>query len=556
VIEFDRALLYLVALLAGAVLIDTEDNLRWLARAIFLGALAICLAGFISRAFPDVFEVDPNHAIGRLSFPLSYWNDLGFMAVIGIVIAASLSGDRDEPLWVRAVGAASIPVLVSTLLLTFSRGPIVAGIAGLLVVLVLGRGAGLVAALLATVAPSVWVAVATLDAGALGSDHPRSALAVEQGHDLALVVGAAAAISALVMIVVRAGDRRLPAALHPWLRRTAAVVAVAACATAAAVAVGSGRAQDAIDEFSEGSVQVEHQRERLTKLGNNGRIKHWRIAVDAFEEHPARGAGAGTFATLWDVRRSSNFEVKDAHSLYLETLAELGVVGLALLLALVAMILIALVGGIRAGPRMIYAGLLGASVAWVLEAGVDWVWEMPAVSAWFFLAGGAALARRRSAERRQWSLPPRVLAAGAVLLAAVIPVRVAISEVHLERGRDALASGNCAKAVDSSLASLDTFADRPDAFALLAYCDMKLDRPRLALAMIGQAIELDPHNWEYHYTAAIARAAAGLNPLARARHARRLNPLEPMTTQAIAALAGGDSQSWPQDATGLPLPQL
>ena len=46
----------------------------------------------------------------------------------------------------------------------------------------------------------------------------------------------------------------------------------------------------------------------------------------------APGTGAGTFELDWEQRRPFFYVIRDAHSLVLETLAALGVVGLALLL--------------------------------------------------------------------------------------------------------------------------------------------------------------------------------------------------------------------------------
>ena len=63
----------------------------------------------------------------------------------------------------------------------------------------------------------------------------------------------------------------------------------------------------------------------------------------------------------------------DAHSLYLETLAELGLVGLALLV-------LALAPPLVAGFRGVEAAATGGYVAFLIHAGLDWDWELPAVT--------------------------------------------------------------------------------------------------------------------------------------------------------------------------------
>ena len=65
--------------------------------------------------------------------------------------------------------------------------------------------------------------------------------------------------------------------------------------------------------------------------------------------HPVAGSGAGTFSNWWLVRRNVPLSTQEAHSLYLETLAELGPLGLALLLPRSAVPLTA--GGAHQGAR-------------------------------------------------------------------------------------------------------------------------------------------------------------------------------------------------------------
>ncbi len=59
------------------------------------------------------------------------------------------------------------------------------------------------------------------------------------------------------------------------------------------------------DKFQEGDVirASEDARERLTAVGNNGRIQHWEEAIDAFAEEPLKGTGAGTYELTWAQNR-------------------------------------------------------------------------------------------------------------------------------------------------------------------------------------------------------------------------------------------------------------
>jgi O-antigen ligase len=143
---------------------------------------------------------------------------------------------------------------------------------------------------------------------------------------------------------------RLGAAMRARRSPKLAIAAVLACATVAAAAV-TGLTQP--------------------------RASLWGVAWHAFASHVAGGSGAGTFALAW-IRSglaATRGGALDAHSLYLETLAELGAVGLVLLLAFLALPL-ARISRLRTGNAPIAAG---AYVVFLVHAGLDWDWEMPAV---------------------------------------------------------------------------------------------------------------------------------------------------------------------------------
>jgi O-antigen ligase len=91
--------------------------------------------------------------------------------------------------------------------------------------------------------------------------------------------------------------------------------------------------------------------------------------------------------------------VADAHSLYVETAGELGLIGLVALGMLIAGIVISASRCMRADPALA-AGALAAFVAWAVHAGLDWLWEMPAVSL-VALALAALLVAQAEAVPRQ-----------------------------------------------------------------------------------------------------------------------------------------------------------
>lgn len=154
--------------------------------------------------------------------------------------------------------------------------------------------------------------------------------------------------------------------------------------------------------------------------------------------------------------------------------------------------------------------------------------------------------------------PPRLvrlLAALGCLLLAVVPARIALSAGALEDSARAFARGDCATAVDRALDATGTLAVRPEPFALLSYCDVRLGAPALGVRAMEKAVARDPHNWEYAYGLALVRASAGLDPRAAARRALALNPREGMVREMLARFGETeDPREWRKRALAMRLP--
>jgi O-antigen ligase len=138
----------------------------------------------------------------------------------------------------------------------------------------------------------------------------------------------------------------------------------------------------------------------------------WHTAWEDVKSHPWSGSGAGSFDVWWFQHREVAISVHDVHNLYLETLAELGPVGLLLLLGA---LVVPLIAAVRALGRPLAAVAFGAYVAFLLHAAVDWDWEMPAV----ILAGlfcGLALLADTMSDRPARRLSRGVRAAGLAIV--------------------------------------------------------------------------------------------------------------------------------------------
>jgi O-antigen ligase len=489
-----------------------------------------------------------------LSFPVTYTNALGLLAVLGIVPCVHFCSDVREPPISRVASAAGLPVLASTLYFTFSRGAIVTSVIVVVAYLLIGRPRGTISLLIAA-APATAIALAfAYNAGLLATVHPTTPAATTQGHRVAVAIAACIAGAAVLRALLLPLDTQLARLALPAGMRTRIVRgawgALVVAVVVAAVAL-SGTIAHQYQRFVHTTVRSADLRARLTDPGSANRIGYWKVAWHQFTAAPVLGKGAGTFANTWAQNGRTGEFVLDAHSLYMETLDELGIVGFVLLLTAIVAILVAAATRCRGPDRPLYAALFAALLAWAIHAGVDWDWEMPVLTVVFFALGGIALSApwAGSAESREAAGPtlvpyPRVLIGLGCLLLAVAPTYVWLSQRKLDAARSAFAHGQCAAATHDAMDSISIVAIRPEPYEILSYCDARRGLPGLSVAAIQRALALDPHNWNYWYSLAVMRAAAGLDPRGAAREALVLDPLEPLTQDAWQTFSSGGRRHW------------
>ena len=384
VADADRLLLYLTAFAAALAVLDRRATVRVLEPAIVAGALVVVLYGLSERVLPGVFDIPRDAtALGRLSRPLTYWNAMGAMCALGLVLAVRVAGDATRQAWMRpAAAAAAVPLGVGVYL-SFSRGAIAAVIVGLALIALLAHGRAQLRALPAALVPTLvaCVTAALLD----GVRALEGSLPTREGQGAAMlgalvVLTAAAALAQRMLIrLERSTDARLGEPMSSGAARLAAAGVVVVVIAGFTLAASSSERRAVAPS---GATTA-----RLVSL-ESVRGDYWRIALDGFADHPLRGLGSGGFAVLWLRERTITQGASDAHSLYIETLAELGLVGLiglGLFLGGIAW------GGLRAWRRdpVLSAGLIAGGALWLLHAGLDWLWEMPAVALPFLLLAAA-----------------------------------------------------------------------------------------------------------------------------------------------------------------------
>ena len=367
--DIDRVAVY-VAAFALAVIVMRVPGVRRLAPdALLWGVVVVMLYALAGRLLPDVVHVESDSFAGdRLHQPIGYWNATGILAGFGALLATAIAGDDERPLAYRAaVCAAAVPCALACYL-TLSRGAWAAVAAGLVVcLLVRPRVASVVAA-------GLWLVAGGALAGASHAYEGTGLMATT-------VLLAVAAGVAFGRLVSGGGDLE---ALVPRSTRARGAVCVVPIVLAAAFAVSFA---------SERTEDIPKSAERVTTL-KTFRGDYWRVALDSFADHPLGGVGAASFQVEWVRERDTRQFAFDAHSLYVETLAELGLVGFVLLGTLFA----AVAGGLRrrwrAGPAdPLLAAAAAVLAAYAVHAGVDWDWEVPAVTLPPLLLAAAVLQR-------------------------------------------------------------------------------------------------------------------------------------------------------------------
>ena len=561
-VEFDRVLLYLGIVVVVGSLRHTPARMRWMVRGVALAILVVCAAGLITRVLPDVWPAPVDLQDDRLSYPLTYWNGLGLFAALGIVLALHLAADQREPWWSRALGAAALPLLGTVLLLTFSRGGIAVAAGAVVVYVVLARPRLLGSALLAAGPPFAFAIAQAYDADLVASTRYTSGAALDQGHDLALVAALCCVAAFGLRVALLPVDRRLAAIqLGDRLPRHAPAALAGAAAVAVlvvALAAGApGYAEGQYDRFVSTSVVDERgaTRDRLSSAANNGRLEFWRIARDTYRERPVVGVGAGTYELAWLEHRPYDLDIVDAHSLFIEVLAELGLVGLALLAVFLLALLVGAALRCRGPDRGIYAVTVAVLAAWLVHAGVDWDWELPAVTVPGFALGAYAIAGSGAGGFGRPGRLARVVVGLGLAFVAITPVRIVLSQERLEDASQALRHGDCATATSKALSAQSAVATRPEPFEILGYCDARsAGLGSLSVKMMQRAVNRDPHNWEPYYGLALARGAVRRDPRPAARRAYRLNPRGALTRSALRRFNTRDPARWERAARASRLP--
>jgi hypothetical protein len=526
--EGERVLLY-VAATAVLLLLARRSSVEALIVSLTAAITAICAYALAWRLFAPgrgAYQIGAADQLAgfRLARPIGYANALAIFAVIGILLALGVALRGRAPL-LRALASSALVILAPTLYFTYGRGAWVGLLAGLVAFAASehDRLEALTRSLALAAAPAVAVLLAS-NAHELTSAPGSFAAARHDGHRLAVALVVLAVAAAFVPAVLERVERHISIG-RTGRRAFAAGLALVAVAVLAAGLVALGgphaAARRAYHAFNAPAPLVKTDTSRrLFSLSGSDRSSYWHVAWREVEAHPLLGGGAGSFQRFWLRHRPENLPVLDAHSLYLETLAELGPVGLLLLLCALATPLVA-VKDARRSPFA--AAALGGYVAFLVHAAIDWDWEMPAVTLTGLACGVALLLAARGAEAPQLGRVPRAIG---IALAGLVGA-VALVGYAGNRAEASAAGALDASRLDSAAADA-RHARRwepwsPVPWRLLGESQLQVGRVDEARASFRRGLAEDRGSWELWLDLALAEQ--GPEREAALAHAAALNPL-------------------------------
>jgi tetratricopeptide (TPR) repeat protein len=487
---FNRGLVYLAFGVVGAFVGSAVAPriVAWLLGGLIAGTALWALAG---KAVPALYGDYGRFA--RLRSPVGYWNALALVVAFGLPPALWAATRSAHSRVVRAGGVVVLYALLVALVLTYSRGGILAALVAIGIWLALSRERfESLAALVVAAVPAVGVLAVGLSLPGIAKDGQSHSVRVHDGSwfALAFVLGAAVAFAAAYFLRYRPGADR-----QRLLLRIAGVAAAVTLVVGVGIVVSRGNPL-------RGDV-VASQSSRLTSLGSNNRWKWWGEAWDAFQGAPLAGTGAASFQLVHLEKRENKRDVtSEPHNLFLQFLAELGLVGFLLAAGTAGA---GLLGAWRALQRIDQgdysaAAALGVALpTFLVHGSLDYDWDFIALCGPVFFVTGflltTARAPRPTRRRLLWAL-------AAIFVSWAALYSIAAPRVAARRVNDAYAAierGSADQAVKDakSAHSLDPVSVEP----IYAWAAAEEARAHIGRAhsLYLQAVEVQPLNWDTWY---------------------------------------------------------
>lgn len=515
-VEAGRTLAYF-AVFGSAMALARLFPGRWpaLIGAVTIAATTLCAFALLVKVFPATF--DPGETFGRLRAPFDYWNATGLIAAMGLPPSLWAGARREHGRLSRALAVPAITVLLTVVILSYSRGALLAVVLGLAVWfwLVPLRLRGALVLTLGAFGAAI-LSVYAIETHALTRNLVVLSARTTAGHAfgvlivlvlaLGAVAGAAGAFAMDRLTLPEAQRRRIGTAL---IVVVALLPALGVGGLAASSRGLTGEVTHIWDALTSPNSGTNNGPSRLVKLGNS-RGRYWREGIWVGDHALLKGAGALGYGTAITRYTHDSHTVGHAHSYAVETFADFGLIGVALMAAMMVSWSLAVrrtLGGSNAlsSERAGLATLLAITVIFGVSSSVDWTWfipgtAIPALLCAGWLAGrgvaGQAIGTRR---RTRITTAPGTAAAIIVLVSATLiccwavwqPLRSADSDAA---ALNAASSGRLGTAIADARRAADEYpvAVGP-LFDLAAFYVATGDRPA-AGAALQRATQRQPQN--------------------------------------------------------------
>jgi len=593
-LEANRGFAY-AAVFAAAVALAHVAPHRWqaLTGGLVLGMVLVCAYSLATKVLPSLLAPDEIYA--RLREPFGYWNAVGVTAAMAVPGCLWLGTRRHGHAAVSALAFPAMGVVLTTLLLSYSRGALIAVAIGcaLWFVLVPLRLRG--AVVLATgLVVALFTALWTFGQAGLSQDDVELALRADAGLSFGLLLAAGVAVLTISGMAIG-----FAAAVHPpqpRLRRRAGLVTLCLVAMIPVGVLGAlafseggigGAVGNAVDSVTANTVAAPSNDAGRFLETESLRGLYWTEALGMFTDNPVGGLGAGGYETARPRYGPDPIVTSYAHGFSFQVLADLGVIGGLLTVGLFVTWLLAATraAGLRRGWRTLpftpervgLITLLTVVVTFGVQSTIDWTWVFPGVAVIALLAAAWVAGRGPFTEtpparalgevgriparlRAGVHSPLRAGAAAAVLLVAVAAAWAAWQPLRAQNaGQAALQAAQDGDVERARELVADARERNPVAVEPLfqrSIVERRANDPRAGLAALTDAVRLQPENpnpWlrlaEYELTV-MNRAQRGLEA---ARTAVFLDPRSPQAARIFVAAVRAGAQA-PAGALGEPAP--
>jgi hypothetical protein len=593
-VEANRTFAY-VAVFAGGVALARLAPGRWAALlgGVGGGCLLVCAWALMTKVFPASLAPDETYA--RLREPFAYWNAVGLMAALGVPPMLWLAGRRSGYAPANALAWPALGLLLVCLMLSYSRGALAALVVGgaawfLLVPLRLRAIVALAAAVLGAAPLVAWA----FSQDGLTTDRAPLAARVDAGHEFGtlLVLMTVVLLAAGLAAHFTAAQRPpTPAARRIAGRAAFGVLAllpvVALIALATAPGGVDGQVSKGWHQLTDPHASTPSNTPDRLIATSSVRARYWDEALQIHELSPWVGSGAGAYATVRTRYRDDTLAVRHAHGYVVQTLADLGWIGLAVSLLAAGAWLVAAAratGLTRRDRGLPYDAervgvitLATVVLVFSVHSLVDWTWFVPATAGVALLCAGWVAGRGPLRVRLQapgtalavpeWPhasplarlrrrVPPlNALAAMLVLVIAVAAAWTAFQPVRAVNAGDA-AFDRLDRGAPGPAASIARIATQRNPLSVdplfeLAAIEQARGRPREAEIALERAVELQPGSAETWRRLGRLRLSVLNQPeeaLAAFRAAYYLDPRSPGSVSDVleASRAAGAPATTPE----------